>query len=393
MDFIRNYSEKFEKFEKRLKDIELSRTNKLLLKNFSDYLLASGISKGRVLKYASHLIHIVKILGKDLDKASREDLIKVIGEIEKKNYSAWTKHDYKVALKKFYKWLKGEQEGRAFTDWFKVTVKNNNKKLPEELLSVEDIEKLASASSNLRDKAFVLALYESGARIGEFLPIKIKQVEFDRYGALLTLHGKTGSRKIRLITCVPALIQWLDSHPCKNDKEAFVWVKVKANNGNEIITYAEACKILKELAKKAGISKPVNPHHFRHSRATELAKHLTEAQLCEYLGWVQGSDEANTYVHLSQRDIESAILKLHGIEVEEEKELEFKPIVCPRCKKQNSPGSKFCSLCGLALDLKSAIELDSKLESMAEIFASLLEDSKTRRMIVREALRKGLKIR
>jgi hypothetical protein len=29
---------------------------------------------------------------------------------------------------------------------------------------------------------------------------------------------------------------------------------------------------------------------------------------------------------------------------------------------------------------------------MAEIFASLLEDSKTRKMIVREALRKGLKI-
>jgi hypothetical protein len=43
--------------------------------------------------------------------------------------------------------------------------------------------------------------------------------------------------------------------------------------------------------------------------------------------------------------------------------------------------------------LKSAIELDSKLENMAEIFASLLEDSKTRKMIVREALKKGLKIR
>jgi hypothetical protein len=55
--------------------------------------------------------------------------------------------------------------------------------------------------------------------------------------------------------------------------------------------------------------------------------------------------------------------------------------------------STLCSLCGLALGLKSAIKLDSKLENMAEIFASLLEDSKTRRMIVREALRKGLKIR
>jgi hypothetical protein len=32
----------------------------------------------------------------------------------------------------------------------------------------------------------------------------------------------------------------------------------------------------------------VNPHHFRHSRATQLANWLTEAQLCAWFGWVQG---------------------------------------------------------------------------------------------------------
>ncbi|MGQ9469904.1 MAG: tyrosine-type recombinase/integrase [Nitrososphaerales archaeon] len=272
-----------------------------------------------------------------------------------------------------------------------MTVKINNKKLPEELLTPEDVGRLSSAATNLRDRAFVIALYESGARIGEFLPIRIRQLEFDRHGALLTIHGKTGSRRIRLITSVQALIQWLNSHPYKEDKEAFVWVKIKANSGNEIITYAEACKILRELAKKAGINKPVNPHHFRHSRATELAKHLTEAQLCEYMGWVQGSDEASTYVHLSQRDIESAILKIHGIRVEEEREVGFKPIVCPRCSKENSPGSKFCSLCGLALDIKTAIELDSKMEAVTDLFARMLEDPRSRRMIIKEAMKKGLK--
>jgi len=393
VDQIHNFNEQLERVEKSVKnDEDLSRKNKKLLLDFTNYLIAQGISKGRVVKYLNHLRRVAEIAEKDLDKIGREDLVKIVGEIQKsENYSEWTKHDYKVALKKFFKWLKGEQEGRLFTDWFKVTVKNNNKKLPEELLTVSDIEKL-SVATNLRDKAFVLALYESGARIGEFLPIRIKQLEFDRYGALLTLHGKTGSRKIRLITCVPALIQWLNSHPCKDDKEAYIWIRMKASNGNELITYAEACKILRQLAEKAGVKKPVNPHHFRHSRATELAKHLTEAQLCEYMGWVQGSDEASTYVHLSQRDIESAILRLHGIKAEEEEELKFKPIVCPRCKKENSPGSKFCSLCGLALELKAAIELDSKIDAVTELFAKILEDPKTRRIIAREALRKGLKV-
>ena len=110
------------------------------------------------------------------------------------------------------------------------------------------------------------------------------------------------------------------------------------------------------------------------------------------MGWVQGSDEASTYVHLSQRDIESAILRLHGIRVEERKEVEFKPIICARCGKENSPGSKFCSLCGLPLDVKTAVELDSKIEAITDLFAKMLENPKSRKIIVREALKRGLKI-
>ncbi|KXA90543.1 hypothetical protein AKJ40_01415 [candidate division MSBL1 archaeon SCGC-AAA259M10] len=48
--------------------------------------------------------------------------------------------------------------------------------------------------------------------------------------------------------------------------------------------------MLNRVAEKADIDKPVNPHHFRHSRATFLANRLTESQMCEWFGWVQGSD-------------------------------------------------------------------------------------------------------
>ena len=84
---------------------------------------------------------------------------------------------------------------------------------------------------------------------------------------------------------------------------------------------------------------------------------------------------------------------MYGIKVEEKKEVEFKPRVCPRCNKENSPGSKFCSLCSLVLDLRTAIELDSKMEAITELFTKILEDPKSRRMIIRESLKKGLKDR
>jgi site-specific recombinase XerD len=77
--------------------------------------------------------------------------------------------------------------------------------------------------------------------------------------------------------------------------------------------------MLQEVAKKAGIKKAINPHNYRHSRATSLANHFTEAQMNEYFGWIQGSDISQVYVHLSGRDLDDCVLNLRGMKPKEEK--------------------------------------------------------------------------
>jgi ribosomal protein L40E len=76
----------------------------------------------------------------------------------------------------------------------------------------------------------------------------------------------------------------------------------------------------------------------------------------EYMGWVQGSDMASTYVHLSGRDVDSALLKLNNITVSEEENATngFSIRTCTRCMSQNPPANKFCSRCGMILDEKTA---------------------------------------
>jgi hypothetical protein len=79
----------------------------------------------------------------------------------------------------------------------------------------------------------------------------------------------------------------------------------------------------------------------------------------QYFGWVQGSDMASVYVHLSGRDVDNALFRLNGLKVNEKvKEEEFKPLNCPRCKFRNSPDAKFCSICGMCLDVNAAIKID-----------------------------------
>ncbi|KXA89575.1 hypothetical protein AKJ61_02585 [candidate division MSBL1 archaeon SCGC-AAA259B11] len=108
--------------------------------------------------------------------------------------------------------------------------------------------------------------------------------------------------------------------------------------------------MLDEVAERAGIDKPVNPHHFRHSRATYLASRFTQSQLCEWFGWVQGSDRPADYVHLSGRDIDADYARIHGIQDQQNpEESQLAPNECPRCDAKNAPRAKFCQNCGPAL--------------------------------------------
>ncbi|MFH1978457.1 MAG: hypothetical protein ABIJ92_03970 [Candidatus Aenigmatarchaeota archaeon] len=67
---------------------------------------------------------------------------------------------------------------------------------------------------------------------------------------------------------------------------------------------------------------------------------------------------ASTYVHLSGRDVDNAILELNGIkEKTEENGNGFKVKKCPRCRVNSDPSSKYCNRCGMILDDNEAFDL------------------------------------
>jgi integrase/recombinase XerD len=378
-----NQKNKLNNTKKHLLKSDIIQENKEHILSFIEQLSAEDISINRQLKYLYTLKTIAKILKKDFSDSTKKDIVTLMSEINRSDYSDWTKRDFKVVLKRFYRWIR-ETEGETFArgeypdvvKWISTGKKKCNKKLPEELLNIEEVKKLSDTTNNLRDRSFILFLYESGGRVGEVMNIKLKDTEFDKYGALVTLHGKTGARKIRVIASAPAISNWLLEHPKKEDKNALLFCGIWSKKRGKEVDYATFNKMLKETAKKADIDKPVNPHHFRHSRATELAKVFTESMLCNYMGWVQGSREAATYVHLCGRDTDKAIRKMHGYleEEEEEEEDNFKPIKCPRCNTMNSPGSKFCSNCSLGLDLKTVMDFEKTKDELSENVSSLFNN-------------------
>ncbi len=243
---------------------------------------------------------------------------------------------------------------------------------------------MINVCANPRDRAFFPMLYESACRIREILLIKINHFKFDKYGALLLVNGKTGFRRVRIISSVPYLTELINKHPFKDDQAAFLWVDRKLQR----LSYGALIGILERKAKKAGVKKKVNPHNFRHSRATYLANFLTEAQMKEFFGLVQGSDMASIYVHLSGRDVDNALLKAYGIEDDKEKkESVLKPKKCLRCGEVNQATNKFCNKCRLPLDqtaISGILQKDMERKEADRTLDSLLKDQEFREMFLRK---------
>src|SRR5207245_1618574 len=186
-----------------------------------------------------------------------------------------------------------------------------------------------------------------------------------------------------------ALAEWLNHLPTKDDPAAPLWTIFEKVGSKERLEYGAVRRMLESAAKRCGIKKRVNPHSFRHARASNLANVLTEAQMKEYLGWVGDSRMAAIYVHLSGRNVDNALFKLNGIRTEGDVNEEERPLKvrhCERCREINSPTNRFCSKCGSPLDVRTAIEVQNEQEKTDEIMNKLFEDPKFR-MAVEQALK------
>ncbi len=383
---IYDFQRRLEQAMDKLRKDNIGTENIRDISSFSKIKLAKGVSPGR----AAKIIHCLRLLAKRLRKpfrqATKDDLIALVGNLERSDYAEHTKYDLKVMLKMFYKWLKGNDESAPpEIAWLKKSKKNLNHKLPEDLLSEDEVLQMVEAAINPRDKTLILVLYETGCRIGELLSLQMKNVNFDQYGAVLRVTGKTGDRRVRIISSAPVLASWLNAHPRANDPDAWLWFQYKNNKKTDkCLRHGTVYATLKKIAKRAGIQKKVYPHLFRHSRATALANKLTEAQMKEHFGWVQGSEMAATYVHLSGRDVDNAFLKIHGlVQAENAQEEKLKLRICQRCKDHNSPSSKFCTKCGLPLDEQTMAMIENKREKSDNLMNKLMDDEEFKNFMMK----------
>jgi len=376
---IHNYKKRLESTIRRIdENNHISKLNKKTIHRFKDYCLCNNISYGKIDAYLCHLKNFALMMNKPFEKAKKEDIMKIMARLkEMDNYTEQSKVSFRIMVRKLYKMIRGVEGKGEYppeVSWISTGLGKNYKKLPEELLNDEEIKLIIQNCDNVRDKAFISVLAESGCRISEIGTMQLKHISFEEYGARLIVTGKTGARRILVIFSSPYLQQWINNHPTNTNTESYLWIK----SDGKPLSYARLAAILKHSAKKAGIKKRVYCHLLRHSRATKLAKVMSGSTMNAYLGWAQGSKMSGVYIHMSGKDADDVILKANGIEI---KENNSKPVMqpskCSRCNTINEATNKFCKICGLPLNKEEAekiIQRDLNLSEADNFMNKLFQD-------------------
>jgi len=369
--------------------------NKELVLKFLEFAKANGSMPATIRNLIWSCTTAASIISKPFPEATYDDIIQVVAEIENRYKNEKTKIGLKSNLKVFFRWLRKTKDYPPEVDWIKINHKQVNNRLPEEILTEEEIVKMADAALNLRDKALVVILYESGCRIGEMLSLRIKDIQFDDYGCVLIVpKGKTGARRVRIIKYAKELLRWLDVHPLKSNPDSFVWISLGTNTKNQLISYIGVEYLLKRLAEKVGVTKRVNPHSFRHARATYLAQHLPNSIMNEHFGWTRDSRMASVYYHLSGKNVDDALLRVNGIKPQEGREA--KPVTmkaCAKCGEVNSILAHFCKKCNSPLDLEIMLEIDSRRKEFDNFVKDFLVALAERDMKIKAIFREMVKER
>lgn len=92
-------------YESIRKNEALPDTEKQKILAFDEFLAAKQISEQRRLVYLLTLPRIQTQLQKNFRRATKQEIVKLMANLETQDLEGWTKHTYRVVTKKFLQWL------------------------------------------------------------------------------------------------------------------------------------------------------------------------------------------------------------------------------------------------------------------------------------------------
>ena len=285
-----------------------------ILSDYRSYLVIErALSVNSVSSYLSDL---AKLAGTYKDKSpeelSGEDLSAFIAQqaaaISKRSQSRLIS-----ALKSFFGFM--EIEGRIQVNPADTIDPPKISRHIPVVLSVEEIDRIMnsvdlSEPEGQRNRAILEVLYSCGLRVSELISLRISDLFFDE--SFIRVIGK--GDKQRLVPIGEPAMQAVKLY-LSQTRRAYVSKKAEdilfLNRRGGKLSRQMIFLMIKSQCEKAGITKEISPHTFRHSFATHLVENGADLRAVQQMLGHESIITTEIYTHIDSRKWQGSILTFH----------------------------------------------------------------------------------
>jgi integrase/recombinase XerD len=258
------------------------------IETFKRYLLSKRYSPNTINTYSDALKSFLTFCNtKAIKDISNDDVIAYNNDyILKNKFSSSYQNQIVNAIKLYFKIVK---ESSIEID--KIHRPKREKTLPN-VLSKEEVLKIIDSTENLKHKTLLALIYSAGLRISEALNMKPKDIDSVR----MLIHVKNAKgKKDRYTLLSEKVLQLLREYYTIYKPKDYLF----EGQFGGMYSSRSAQVILKQVAEKAGIKKPITLHTLRHSFATHLLESGTDLRYIQDLLGHSSPKTTMIYTHVT----------------------------------------------------------------------------------------------
>lgn len=290
------------------------------IEDFKKYLkIERGLSENSMNAYITDLIKLksfLEVMEYQIppDEVTSAHMKALLEHLASNGISARTQARVISGIKSFYKYLLVEdlieKDPTSLIDSPRI-----GRKLPE-VLSLEEVDSLIaqidlSKPEGQRNKALVETLYSCGLRVSEVIDIKISNLYFEQ--GYLKIEGK--GKKERLVPISKSAVEEITRYRLATRNLMSVYKGdddiLFLNRRGERLSRVMIFTIIKDLAMRAGITKNISPHTFRHSFASHLVEGGANLRAVQEMLGHESIITTEIYTHLDKEYLKNTINKFH----------------------------------------------------------------------------------
>lgn len=281
------------------------------INDFLDYIRTEkGLSPHTIEAYSRDIYAFVATLQeKEWKNVDQNTILRFLSHLQTKGYASSSICRTLIAVKVFFRFLK--KEGEISFDLGRYFETPKLWQLIPEVLTMEEVDRLLATCKpdsfvEARDRAILEVIYATGVRVSELCSMKISDIG----DGFVKVHGK--GRKSRVVPVGEKAIQAVDHYlihfrtEAEGDNAA-LFVTEKGRPIDRIAVW----RLLKKVAKEAGISKNVSPHVLRHSFATHLLENGADLRLIQDMLGHEDIATTDRYTHVSNPKLKAAFKAFH----------------------------------------------------------------------------------